>query len=413
MACVEATDRVAHSADESRERTAQRVFRKARNAVVTVVTALVITGLTGPLGSAQDMTTSTTSPATINAPAAPKTVSIPAPTQLPDGYVTETDGPVRWTYPVAAEHDVRALRAVQGPTWQRVTAQLGKAVEPTLDIRVARNPKQMRALVAATTPLPGYADGIAFPELGLVLLTLTEPDTYLRPDLNTVLAHELSHVALYRASGGAQVPRWFSEGVAVQQAQESLFSRGRTLWEGTLRGKLLPLEALSKQFPAATRGEVDLAYAQSADFVGFMLSGSDEHTRFVGLMRELNHRPFGDAIEAAYHVQLGYLEREWRASLQQRYGRWPLFLMGLTALWVFGAVLLVLGYARTKLRDRATLQRWALEEQPVVAIAHTIAPQPPSGAIQSSVDDFFESRRAKPDSGVPTIVHDGQSHTLH
>src|SRR5262249_22829786 len=144
-----------------------------------------------------------------------------------------------------------------------------------LDIRIALAPEQMRALVGPHTPLPGYANGIAFPEAGLVLLTLTEPETFLRPDLQAVLTHELSHVALYRAVRGAALPRWFSEGVAVQQAQESSLNRIRTLWEGTLRGSLLPLDSLANAFPTR-HADIDLAYAQSADFVGYMLSGGDE-----------------------------------------------------------------------------------------------------------------------------------------
>jgi len=334
---------------------------------------------------------------------------------LPTGYVSQTDGAVRWTYPLAAEDEVRSLRALQARTWRRIVGEFGVAVAPELDIRVARNPKEMRALVPTNTPLPGYADGIAFPESGLVLLTLTEPDTFLRPDLQTVLTHELSHVALYRAVGGAAIPRWFSEGVAVQQAQESSFGRVRTLWEGTLRGALMPLESLADHFPSR-RADVDLAYAQSADFVGFLLSGSDERVRFRALVRELRQqRTFPDAIQAAYHVPLGYMEREWRTELTQRFGRWPLAFMGLTGIWVLGATLLLIGYVRKRLRDRATLQRWALEEQPVLAAvgAAVPPPPPPSGAVQSSVDDFFDNRHAKHDSGVPTIVHEGQSHTLH
>ena len=342
--------------------------------------------------------------------------------ELPVGYVTQQDNDVRWTYPSAAEDEVRSLRAIQAQTWRRIVTELGTSVSPDLDIRVARNPEQMRALVGANTPLPGYADGIAFPESGLVLLTLTDPDTFLRPDLQTVLTHELSHVALYRAARGTAVPRWFSEGLAMQQSQESSLSRVRTLWEGTLRGELMPFEALAKGFPVQ-RSAVDLAYAQSSDFVGFMLSGGDERERFRVLMRELGSgRPFPLAVEAAYHVQLGYMEREWRATLTQRFGRWPMLFMGLTSLWVLGAVLLVLGYLRTRARQRATLQRWALEEQPVVSAAMgtgaSAVPSPPAappaGAVQSSLDDFFENRHAsKAEPGIPTIVHDGQSHTLH
>jgi hypothetical protein len=336
------------------------------------------------------------------------------PGAMPLGYATQTDGAVRWTYPLAAEDEVRSLRATHAQTWRRIVAEFGVPVAAGLDVRVARNPEQMRMLVPTNTPLPGYADGIAFPDSGLVLLTLTDPDTFLRPDMQTVLTHELSHVALYRAVGGVPLPRWFSEGVAVQQAQESSFGRLRTLWEGTLRGGLLPLDALAEHFPIR-RADVDLAYAQSADFVGFMRSGADERTRFRALLRALSqHQPFPEAVESAYHVQLGYMEREWRTSLTQRFGRWPMLFMGLTSLWVLGAVLLVIGYARARTRHRTTLQRWAIEEQPVLAAAGPAAPPPaPAGAVQSSVDDFFDNRHAKHDPGIPTIVHDGQSHTLH
>jgi len=336
---------------------------------------------------------------------------------LPAGYTSENDGSVRWTYPLAATDEVRALRNSQVRLWHRVVAELGAAVPANLDIRVAITPEQMRGLVAPYTPLPGYADGIAFPEAGLVLLTLTEPETFLRPDMQTVMTHELSHVALHRAVHGTPLPRWFSEGVAVQQAQESSFNRTRTLWEGTLRGGLLSLDALSTAFPVR-HSAIDLAYAESADFVGFMMSGGDERARFRSLLRELaNGRAFPDAIQTAYHVPLGYMEREWHSTLTQRFGRWPVLFMGLTSIWVLGAVLLVVGYARTRARHRSTLQRWAIEEAPVVTVSPSAAPPPtaapPTAAAQSSLDDFFDNRRAKHDPGIPTVVHDGRSHTLH
>jgi hypothetical protein len=339
----------------------------------------------------------------------------PVDQELPAGYVTQTDGSVRWTYPIAADDEVRALRSVHARTWRRVVAELGMPVAAALDIRVALNPDDMRALVAPNAPLPGYADGLAFPETGIILLTLTQPETFVRPDMQAVLTHELSHIALHRAVRGASLPRWFSEGVAVQQAQDSSLGRIRSLWEGTLRGDLLSLDALSGAFPAR-HTEVDLAYAESADFVGFLLSSGDERSRFRSLLRELaNGQPFPDAVLAAYHVSLDYMEREWRSTLTQRFGRWPMLFMGLTSLWVLGAVLLVVGYARARARHRATLQRWAIEEAPVTnapTLAH-VAPPPPAGAVQSSLDDFFDNRHGKHDAGVPTIVHDGQSHTLH
>jgi hypothetical protein len=343
--------------------------------------------------------------------------------ELPAGYVAQADGPVRWTYPTAADDEVRALRSTQAESWRRITGELGAVVDPGLDIRVARNPEEMRMLVGVSTPLPGYADGIAFPESGLVLLTLTDPDTFLRPDLHTVLAHELSHVALYRSVKGASVPRWFSEGVAVQQSEESSLGRFRTLWEGTVRGNVLGFDSLARGFPSR-RDEVDIAYAQSADFVGHMMAGKEERGQFRALLEALRQgAEFNAAVESAYHVPVSYMEREWRASLSQRFGRWPMLVMGLTSLWALGAVLVIVGYIRARARHRATIERWETEERtamaasaltvPVTSLVDAAPSTPPAGAVQSSLEDFFDSRHAKNDPGVPTIVHDGQSHTLH
>jgi hypothetical protein len=331
--------------------------------------------------------------------------------EAPPGYATEREGNVRWTYPLSAADEVGTLRAYQRLAWRRVVAELGAPVADALDIRVALNPEQMQALAPPKSALPGYADGIAFPKTGLVLLTLTAPETFFRPDMNRVLTHELSHVALERAVRGAAVPRWFTEGVAVHQAGESSLTRIETLWTATLRGKLLTLAELSNAFPSS-HSQIDLAYAQSADFVGFMLDGRDERGHFQALLRELaNGRSFADAVQSTYHVPLSYLEREWRAGLQRHYGRWPALFMGLTFVWVLGAGLLGVAFVRTRLRDRATLRRWAIEEAPILS-----APPPPpqpTAATQSSVDEFFDNRRTQSDSGVPTVVHDGQHHTLH
>src|SRR6185312_12417718 len=120
----------------------------------------------------------------------------------------------------------------------------------------------------------------------LVLLTLTDPDTFLRPDLQSTLAHELAHVALYRAAGGAEYPTWFTEGVAVQLSHENSWTRIRTLWEGTIRGGVMDFERLTRSFPSQ-REEVDMAYAQSSDFVAHMRAGKIERARFRALLEAL------------------------------------------------------------------------------------------------------------------------------
>ncbi len=331
---------------------------------------------------------------------------------LPAGYVSEQLGSVRWTYPSRAESETRELQAHERVTFLRLARELGTEIAPEVDNRVARNPTEMQAPAPRGGPLPGYADGIAFPRSGIILLTLTEPRSFLRPDMKRVLTHELSHVALHRALRGARVPHWFSEGVAVHQAGEHSLSRLRTLWEGTLRGNLMPLDQLTDRFPG-TLDAVDLAYAQSADFVGFLRSGDIERKHFQKLLASVAAgEPFADAVRSSYRVPLHTLEHTWRQTLTQRFGRWPALLMGLTVVWVAGAVLLAVAYVRSRRKHKATLRRWAIEEAPLSPV-QVSAPPPPPPPAPSQLDEFFERSRKSVESGVPTVVHDGQQHTLH
>ncbi|MFI5308496.1 MAG: peptidase MA family metallohydrolase [Polyangiales bacterium] len=339
----------------------------------------------------------------------------PLPAPMPRGYTLERDEGTRWLYPTSAEAEVAELKRARKKAWAALERELGSKLPDEIDLRVARNPQEMQRL-APQTVLPGYATGVAFPQEGLVLLSLAEPETFFRPDMPRVLVHELSHVALERAVGGRPVPRWFAEGVAIHQAGEHSLARVRVLWEGTLRGDLIPLSQLSASFPAE-HANVDLAYAQAADLVGHMLEGPRGPEHFRTLIARLREgESFERAVDAAYGP-LDQLERDWRSRLSQRFGRWPSILSGLTLMWVIGALLLVVGYVQVRRRHHATLKRWAIEEAPILAaeVPAAAPPTPPPPAPRHAADDVLDAwgERRHHESGIPTVVHEGRSYTLH
>jgi hypothetical protein len=333
------------------------------------------------------------------------------------GYHSEREGAVKWTYPSAALAEVRDLQSATREVWARLGTELGVYLEPELDIRIAVNPQQMQDLAPAGRTVPPYASGVAFPADGIVLLTLTAPESWVRPDMEKLLAHELSHVALHRALDGHAVPRWFAEGVAIHHSGEHSFARVRTLWSATLQGGLLGLRDLSEHFPEQ-HGEVDVAYAESADLVGFMLEGLGGPPRFRALCAGLQGgAPFDDAFLLAYQMTLPEFEQQWRAQLAQRFGRWPSILSGLTVLWALAALLLVFGYVQVRRKHRRTLQRWALEEAPAAELepqAAVAAPPPPPlpRSVADVVLDAWGDQQ-RHETGIPTIVHEGRSYTLH
>lgn len=345
------------------------------------------------------------------------------PQSLPPGYVMEAKGRVRWIYPESAQDTVAELQEQTPTHFATLSAALGQEIASDLDIRVAIDPNDMRKLVDGRA-LPDYATGVAFPAQGLILLSLTAPESFQRPAMDALLMHELAHVALFRAVGSHGVPRWFTEGVAIHFAKERSIARIRTLWGAALAGQLLPADDLSMAFPA-DHHSVDVAYAQSADLVRYMVEGKDDRRRFRDLVAAMQEgQSFPEAVSTSYHVSLGYLEREWRSQVTRRFGPWPTALAGITGIWALGALLLLVGYLRARRRHRETVARWeieeAQEEQRLAAEAQAEAltnatigdpVRPPTTGPEAVLERIQEQQSRT--TGVPTVRHDGQRYTLH
>lgn len=368
--------------------------------------------------------------------------------RAPEGFLTRTEGEVRWDYPAAAQSLVDELAGTLRQEWPRIERELGADVEDALVIRIGRDPEEMAALAPPQAPPPAYAVGVAYPATGLVLLTLAAPATWERPAVPQVLTHELSHVALHRAAGGRPVPRWLSEGLAIHQARERSFERVQTLWEATARGTLIPLDDLSRSFPSRPH-RVSVAYAQSADFVEWLrLRGSDDR-RFAELVSRIaRDQPFESAVSLTWSAGIGQLEHEWRTGLSERYGALPL-LLGTGAVWGLIALLVVLAWFRRRRDARRTLGRWKEEEDAedlahahgVAGSATVVAHASRSASTEAmrglgrglrvvrvperhDADPDDEDDDAGPrlsalgprearDPHVPTIEWEGRSHTLH
>ncbi|MEM7136587.1 MAG: peptidase MA family metallohydrolase [Myxococcota bacterium] len=317
----------------------------------------------------------------------------------PQGYETEQVGAITWTFPRAEKDRVTPLIEGAAAHWQQVQDDFGVPVDDTLIIRVARNPREMAEMAPTGYPPPEYATGVAYPAWGVILLTMSAPDSWHPPDLEVVLVHELSHVALHRAVNGHQVPRWFSEGVAIHQSEVRLLPRMESLLRAAAQHSMLRLSELSKRFPDKSH-EVNVAYAQSADIVGFLRDTENDERRFHRLIQSLRS---GDTFDAALSSAYGWtsigLEREWRESLRTRYRILPA-LFGGTTVWVLAAILVVIAYRRRRRYHKLKLEEMGHREE---LEALTTLPPPPPEPLSDVVAD----------TGVPRVEHDGESHTLH
>jgi hypothetical protein len=174
------------------------------------------------------------------------TGSVPPP---PESYDTYDGGWIRFAFPAGSRARVQPL-IVEADTAREYFRQLfGFPVLKNVTVYVARTADEMVSLAPEGHPYPGYAAGVAYPYLDLVLLTVFPKQHNPDFDLKQVFKHELAHLALKDAVAGAHVPRWLNEGFAVHFSGESSLERMKTLWTASLARTLLPLREIDARFP--------------------------------------------------------------------------------------------------------------------------------------------------------------------
>ena len=329
------------------------------------------------------------------------------------GFSTYDGGWIRITYHPSSRERIDPLITAADDAKRELEDWLGRPVLGKVRVDVARTPGEMQTLAPRGAPYPEYASGVAYPELGLVLLTLTPRFPNESLDLAQVFRHELAHVALTDAVGAHPIPRWFNEGFAVMASGETSFERMWTLSTATISDRLLPLAQVERSFPS-DENKASIAYAEAADVLRFLIRREDRH-RFRALVAELGDGSTLDhAARQAYGVDLVTLEHEWREAVAKRYTFWPILCSG-TVVWAGVMALFVWGWRKRRARSKATLARWAqdearedrlrkLEENARIHIVLQRAPAETATPLPSG---------APAEIDVPRVQHDGTWHTLH
>jgi Peptidase MA superfamily len=237
-----------------------------------------------------------------------------------------------------------------------------------VEVRLVRHAEDLAAAAPPGHGAPGWAVGVAWPDVGVVAVAARDAQGNL-VDLQGTLAHELAHMALERALGAQRVPRWLHEGFAYQHSSEFEWGRAETLASALFRGDLLPIDALESSFPAR-HDAVALAYAESYDFVGFLAERGRWQDRdddgyrwpFQHFLAQVAH---GQGVDAAAQLAFGrtiaQLDAEWVDVLRARYLFYPVAALG-GFFWVIMAGLAVLGWRRRRLQTRVRLAAMAAEE---------------------------------------------------
>jgi hypothetical protein len=273
-----------------------------------------------------------------------------------------------------------------------------------VELRVVADARDLGRAAPPGRGAPGWAAGVAYPDLGVVVIAVAHGGDPL--DYVGTTEHEMAHLAL-GAALGPRAPHWLHEGFAWQHSPtESDSGRLTTLVGMTWFGSTIPLAELDESFPADEL-PASRAYAESYELVEFLASRgrwddrSDHGDRepFRRFLRNLAHGEDLDLAAAhAFGRPMSALFDEWESDLKNRYLWVPVELFGLL-LWLVAAALVVLAWRRRRRQRRITFDAWEREASsrpPPPFVPWPGAPDPL--APDEPDDDLLDGG---PDDGAP------------
>jgi len=219
---------------------------------------------------------------------------------------------------------------------------------------------------------PPWATGYLFPERRLGVIRVARAGRYPYGTLESVLAHEATHMVIHDAAGG-RVPLWFNEGVATLEGRrwrlEDMILYTRLLLTSDLPG----LAELDPLF-GASEGEARLAYAGSFAFVSWNVRRHGS-AMVRDVLSESRQRAFPEAWRVATGRTLERSEADWRGESLLRY-RWIPILTASSTLWIVIAALAVAAGIRRRSRLRRLREQWLRQEADEEASPHQRSVRP-------------------------------------
>lgn len=258
--------------------------------------------------------------------------------------------------------------------WSGIERDLAGDIDDTLRITFVKH----AGGVARATGMPQWVAGVANPPRGEIAIALYGPDGA-PTNLEELLKHEMAHVALHRAVGGAALPRWFHEGVAESFTGTVSLARAHALAGAVFGAGVKDLEGLERDFRSGDGVDASVAYAAARDLVLFLRAQDEHGAQFRQVLGELR---MGHGFEAsfvrAYGRGLPELVRGWRQDLPGRFVWYPMVASGGMPFFVMIPLIGLAWRRRRRILD-ASWARIELEEARARAAALGLPAAPFAG----------------------------------
>jgi hypothetical protein len=259
--------------------------------------------------------------------------------------------------------------AVDAPPALAVAAERVRAVDlSTLGASLARAGLELPPDIAVTlipdndaraSGVPDWIAGLAIGDRDIVIF----PErilSYPYDSLESVVRHEVTHLALNIEAGGQPLPRWFHEGVAVS------VDAG---WDAAAQARLLfamlgrpDIAALSRLFARDSQSETTQAYLLSAALVHDVRERHGPESPGAVAARVARGVPFA----RAFQEETGVSPDAAAADAWAGYRRWTAWVPAVTstsAAWTLILALAFLAFVAQRRRRARRRRQWDEEDR--------------------------------------------------
>lgn len=225
------------------------------------------------------------------------------------------------------------------------------------NIYIENSLESFRARIKGNIPDWGAAVAIPYREM----IVIKSPANFrLGKSLYELVKHEYAHLALHERFGFADPPRWLDEGIAMYVAFEWSWSASFALSRASAFGGLMTLEEI-QDLNMLDWANAEIAYAQSYMAVKYILEDYDITTMNILIDELAGQKPLDSAMMAATGSNLADFEEEYFNFLTGRYNLLTLFI-DMSYLWLFLAVVVILGFLLRYRKKKQVYDRWDEEE---------------------------------------------------
>lgn len=134
-------------------------------------------------------------------------------------------------------------------------------------------------------------------------------------ELESIIRHELTHAILHRIAGN-NVPAWLHEGIAQYKDGVDDSEVRNTLKYAVTNNLLIRITHLKAGFVNLDNSQVKIAYAESLNFIEYLIDNYGFYTILDILNNFSNYSSLDELFTSVYNLDLSQLENSWQEQLK-------------------------------------------------------------------------------------------------